>query len=321
MKKQMKMKKLHKINWILLLFVVIAGSAYAQEEKPSLSVDVHYYNQNNSLQWLMVNARVKADNKLQAVKDVMLEVYLDSVSKENLAGKGKTNEVGAAKFVFPASLKDKWLSGTKHKFLVVAQAVKGIEGTTAELEIEKARIILDTVDADGTRTVSVMVQSLEGDTWVPARDVELKIGVQRLGGQLKIGDDESYTTDSTGMIQAEFKLDSLPAIDIKGNVELVAKTEDNELFGNLSVEKTVPWGHYYQRENNFGQRSLWATRFRTPLWLLFMAYSIMAAVWGVIIYLVVQIVKIKKLGKEEGNNAERESKKAESSLPAGLLQS
>jgi len=301
------MKKLHKINRLLLLFMVIATSASAQEEKPSLSVDVHYYNQNNNLQWLMVNTRVRADNKLQAVKDVMLEVYLDSMAKENLAGQGKTNEAGAAKFVFPASLKDKWMSGTKHKFLVVAQAVKGIEGTTAELEIEKARLILDTVDAGGTRTVSAMVQSLEGDTWVPARDVELKIGVHRLGGQLKIGDDESYTTDSTGTIQAEFKLDSLPANDAKGNVVLVAKTEDNELFGNLSVEKTVPWGHYYQRENNFGQRSLWATRFRTPLWLLFMAYSIMAAVWSVIIYLVVQIFRIKKLGKENGESRKEKS--------------
>jgi hypothetical protein len=138
--------------------------------------------------------------------------------------------------------------------------------------------------------------SFENGEWVPAADVEVKIGVGRLGGQIKIGEEESYTTDSTGQITAEFKADSLPAIDKKGNISLVAKIEDNEKFGNILLEKTVPWGRYYQRESNFGERSLWATRMHTPIWLLVMAYSIITAVWGVIIYLLFVIVKIKRQG-------------------------
>ena len=121
-------------------------------------------------------------------------------------------------------------------------------------------------------------------------------GVERLGGALKIGDNESLTTDSLGMVKEEFKLDSLPAQDARGNLVLIAKVEDNDRFGNLSQEKTVPWGKYYVRENHFGERSLWAARFRTPVWLLFMAYSIIATVWTVIIYLLYQIFRIKKLG-------------------------
>ena len=78
---------------------------------------------------------------------------------------------------------------------------------------------------------------------------------------------------------------------------LVAKVEDNEQYGNLIIEKTVPWGIATRVDNSFfNQRTLWSTRFRTPWWLLFMAYSIVIAVWGTIIYLVLQIVKIKKLG-------------------------
>ena len=71
------------------------------------------------------------------------------------------------------------------------------------------------------------------------------------------------------------------------------------MFGNVRMEKSIPWGKYYSRENNFGKRSLWATRDRSPIWLMFMAYSIIALVWGVIIYLIFQIIKIKKLGKEK----------------------
>jgi len=36
-----------------------------------------------------------------------------------------------------------------------------------------------------------------------------------------------------------------------------------------------------------------------------MAYSIIGAVWGVIVYLLVQIVKLKKLGKEKVAQSQR----------------
>jgi hypothetical protein len=158
---------------------------------------------------------------------------------------------------------------------------------------------IDTLNEDGIRSVTAKVFSYNNGEWIPSQDVEVKIGVERLGGSLKVGDDETYTTDSLGEVTGEFKLDSLPASDNKGNIVLVAKVEDNDQFGNLSITKTVPWGKYYQPVNTFGQRSLWAPRFRAPLWLLFMAYSIVAGVWGVIIYLVIQIFRIKKLGQKK----------------------
>jgi len=37
--------------------------------------------------------------------------------------------------------------------------------------------------------------------------------------------------------------------------------------------------------------------FRTPIGLLFVAYSIVIGVWGTIIYIILQIAKIKKMGK------------------------
>ncbi len=139
---------------------------------------------------------------------------------------------------------------------------------------------------------------LENNEWVPAKDVDLKIGIKRLGGDLSIGDEETYTTDSLGRVAGEFKRDSLPGDD-KNNLTLIARIEDNDNFGSLSVEKTVPWGVYIKPENNFGQRTLWAARGKAPVWLMLMAYSIIASVWGVILYLILQIIKISRLGKKE----------------------
>ena len=51
--------------------------------------------------------------------------------------------------------------------------------------------------------------ALQGDEWVPAKDVEMKIGISRMGGIISVGDEETYTTDSAGTATAEFKKDKL----------------------------------------------------------------------------------------------------------------
>jgi len=101
----------------------------------------------------------------------------------------------------------------------------------------------------------------------------MKVAVKRLGGDLVVSEEETYTTDSLGMIEAEFGRDSLPG-DEKGNLILVAKIDENEELGNLAVEKTVPWGIAMKTTNDFDQRSLWATGNKAPVWLLFMAYHL-----------------------------------------------
>jgi hypothetical protein len=316
MKQLLKMKQLIKVfgfySLAALLFTPAAAqedsSAPVQEEKPELMVNVHYYSVNNSYQYVKTDVKLKADNKLQPVKDVVLQVYLDSATAENLAGKTRTDAKGEAKVSIPYSLKDKWMAADKHKFIVITEATQKSDETTTELEIAKARITIDTLNEEGLRNVQAKVEYLENGEWIVAKDVEVKMGTKRLGGVLKINEEESFTTDSTGFVTGEFKLADLPADDAKKNITLVAKTEDNELYGNLSIEKTVPWGTVFTHTSNFDKRSLWATRFKTPIWLLAMAYSIIATVWGVIIYLVFQIVKISRLGKQEESAGKRSTK-------------
>jgi len=121
--------------------------------------------------------------------------------------------------------------------------------------------------------------------------------IKRMGGDLTIGDEANYTTDSSGTVTAEFKRDSIPG-DANGNIVLIAKVEDNDNYGNLSVEKTAKWGAPLTYHSTLYERSLFATRDKAPIWLLFMAYFIIGIVWGTLIYLVFQIFKIKKLGKQ-----------------------
>jgi len=277
-----------------------AGVAQADSTKPELSVTIHYFVVNNSFQYLLAETKTKVDKKWQPLKKQSLQLYLDSNKQENLISKVMTDSEGKAKAVIPSGLKSIWDASATHKFIVVTEGTSKEEETTTESEITKAKLLIDTSNTDDTRTVNVQVMKFAGGNWEPVKDVDVKIGVKRLGGDLKIGDEETYTTDSLGQVSGEFKLDSLPG-DAKGNLTLIAKVEDNDQLGNLSIDKTVPWGAVNTSTGvtDFGHRSLWAARGKSPVWLLIMAYSIIAAVWGVIFYLVLRIVRISKLGKKE----------------------
>jgi hypothetical protein len=296
------MRHILKIKNCLLLLCFLAASDYiiaqADSTKPEISVNIHHFTVNNSFQYLLVETKTKVDKKWKPLKGQVLQLYLDSNKAENLITKVQTDSNGKAKAIIPASLKSIWDAASTHKFIAVTEGTFKEEETTTESEITNAKILIDTSNVDGARTVNVQVMKWENDNWAPAKDVDVKIGINRLGGNLKIGDEETYTTDSLGQVVGEFKRDSLPG-DKKGNLILAATVEDNDQLGSLSIEKTVPWGLYVKPVSNFGERALWAARGKAPVWLMFMAYSIVASVWGVIFYLILQIIKIGKLGKKE----------------------
>ena len=298
MKKMKKMKR-NKIIYLLLscLFMLLTNLVTAQEDSVVSKeiVKLKYYNDNNRMQYLVVENLLKTGKKTKPLINKIFELYLDSISAENFIAKVTTGNSGKAKSFIPVSLKSKWDLMPGHTFIAIRAGKE--ETKTAELTITKAKIKIDTASKDGVRSIMVQVMKYENSEWVPANEVEMKVGIQRHGGILSAGGEEIYTTDSSGTATVELKKDSLPG-DQKGNIILVAKVEDNDLFGNMLVEKTVPWGVALKTDNSFfDQRTLWTTRFRTPFWLLFMAYSIVIGVWGTIIYLVLQIMKIKKSGR------------------------
>lgn len=287
--------------FVLILFLFAFNfNVKAQDEKaePKQIVNFHYYNKNNILQYLQIESLLKTGKKSEPQARKVFQLYLDSNKAENLITKVLTDKMGRARAVIPLNLKDMWDGAAAHTFVVVAERTMPDEDEpTYEFPITKARIQLDSSTIDGVRSITASVMKLEGSEWVPASDVEMKVGIKRIDNSILSANDEpTYTTDSTGTVTVEMKKDSLPG-DVHGNMVLAASVEDNEEFGNLLIEKTVSWGVPLKVDKTFfSQRSLWATRFRTPYWLLTIAYSLAIGIWSVIIYLVFQIIKIKKLG-------------------------
>lgn len=293
----MKTNKLIAILCIVIIstFPIVAKPQEAPE-KPTLSLGLKYYNDNNTTHHLLAEAKSKIDGKFQKIPNISLSFYItDDASKENLIGTGLTNEKGEAVIMIPEKAKNAWLSSPNQNFVVVSNPTKAYESTKGELTITKAKITIDTAEG---KIINAKLIALVDTVWTPIAGIDMVVGVKRISGSiLNANETPTYSTDSSGGVTAEFKRDSLPG-DAKGNIVLVASVIDNDVYGTLTSELVVPWGKYYPHESNFDERTLFARRGHSPMWLELLAYAIVIVVWSVIIYLFFQIKKIKELGLE-----------------------
>ncbi len=286
------------LSVIAINFITVPVKAQEAEKSP-LKITLSYFTNNNELPYLTIVAKSKIDGKFQPVSGSEINLYLDKDASGKgigFIGKVTTDEKGKAATNIPPALEKIWKSSPNHTFIAITDKTKQFDETNTELSIAKARIIIDTAD---DKNVTATLCEYKENNWVPVKGVDIKLGIKRLGGDLQIGEEQSYTTDSTGKVKGEFKKIGIPGNET-GNIVLVAKVEDNDQYGNLRIEKSVPWGAKFVANKDFFQKTaLWASRFHSPIWLLFLAYSIVIVVWGTLIYLVMLIIKIKKLGKEE----------------------
>ena len=276
---------------VVLPELLLAQSA----EKNSLSLSLKYFNDNNVTHHLLVQAKSKIDGKFQKIAHIPVQFYIaNDTDKKNLLGTGITNEKGEYTVMIPPSAKAEWLKSPLQNFIVVGKATPGFDEGRAELAITKAKLKIDTAEG---KMVTAKLMAMVDTTWKAISAVDVVVGVKRLGGLLNVNETLTYSTDSSGSVSAEFKRDRIPG-DNKGNITLVTSVIDNDVYGNLSAELTVPWGAKTIYTTNFEHRSLFARRGHSPIWLEILAYGIVIIVWSIIIYLFIQINNIKKLGFE-----------------------
>jgi hypothetical protein len=272
--------------------LLTAGICLAQVEKNKLILGLGYFNDNNQIQFLKAGTKAKINNKYTPVAGIHVSFYIDSESPSHLLGKATTDDKGQAVLMIPPAAKDEWNKSPKQTFLAVSDSSDLYNGTNTSIDLTKAKIKIDTTE--DKKIIATLLEQRDS-AWVPVPKVDLKIAIKRLGGDLNVAETPTYTTDSLGIAEAEYKYLNLPG-DSAGNLILIASVEDNDVYGNLTTEKTVPWGKASKYISAYNTRSLFARRGWSPLWLEWMAYSITAGVWIILFYLFVQIRKLKKLG-------------------------
>lgn len=280
---------------MLLYLVAFQGQAQDKTEKGTISINLAYHQLDNELPRINVSAKTKVEKKFQPVEGVEINLFFNGETSQGFMGRVKTNGHGAGSVTLPIRFKDQWDSLAIFTFIGTLTQNDRFADQSTELEISKAKIELTLNEADSVRTIRAKVLALQDTGWVAQPETEIKLVVRRLMSDLKATEEETFTTDENGEVSAEFGL-NIPG-DARGNIIIGAKIDDHDTYGSLVATKTAKWGVPLAPDNSFAKRTLWATRDKTPLWLLIFPNLIIISVWGIIFYLLYQIVRIIKLGK------------------------
>ena len=125
----------------------------------------------------------------------------------------------------------------------------------------------------------------------PIGELDLYFFVQRTFSELPIGD-YFNTTNENGEVRIEFPNDLRG--DSAGNVTIIARIEEDDMFEGVEVSKTASFGIPVTIDHRANKRSLTAAGANAPISLLLLVNGIILAVWGIIIYIFTQIFRIRR---------------------------
>jgi hypothetical protein len=164
----------------------------------------------------------------------------------------------------------------------------------------KAKLTISFGVEDSTKQVKAVVTKTDANSNnEPIKGVDVHFYIKKSFGLLPLEGDFT-TTDSMGEASVDFPTD-IPG-DQFGNVTVIAKVEDNDELGNLETVKTVRWGVSVNTRQSVEPRALWASGNNAPWPLTITVTGIVVIVWGIIFYIIFQLIVIKKTGKYEIEN-------------------
>lgn len=280
---------------IVWVFPVLLLAQDSTSEKQKVFVTMKFVKENGNGK---VDFKVftKEDKKKNPVQFTIVNLYLNENSKLGMMGNITTNENGEGSVPLSKKFADLSDSLTEFNFIGSLMNDPRFTGTETELTIKSATLELSLYQEDSIRYAKAILKekNTEGQ-WIPVPEIEIGFFVKRYFSLLSVAE-YPVSTDENGEAILEFpkglKGDSL------GNLNIVVKIDANENYGTLIASAQEKWGIpliISQGE----ERLLSGSRKNAPLFLVIVSNTIIIAVWAVILYIILQLFKIKSLNKHK----------------------
>lgn len=287
--------KINKITYLLSFILVISlnltlglNELNAQTKKNRARINADYVQSIGDEHYLNIKASARIDKKTVEVAHIELSIIQELNEEEIEIGKTKTDASGLSKFV----LKD--FSSLQADSLGYYNLVVSFAGNDSfrkasrdvsfrNADIEAKWIVKDSINYIQAKLIDTKLDST-------LAEMPLSVRVERLFRPLKIGED-SYDTDENGEIEVAVE-EGIPGIDGNLNIEVVLNESDE--YGTVIAHVKAPIGTVIVDESTFDQRTMWSPRGKTPIFLLALTYSFIIIVWGIFLYLFINLVRIIK---------------------------
>lgn len=284
----------------LLTMLHIPGTMYAQtdstkteapaveEESSMISPSLEFFTVQKSNNTIDFKAGLKAKVKGTFYNLPLIKITFVQVTEAGDKELGFVITDRAGKAVFNVK-SDSLITDKEGKlnFKAVYAGNKQMDAAEEEVIIKKARLEITPVKEDSLLSVTIKLIDVGTGTEVPVPETAIGVFIHRSFNPLKIGEG---TTDEAGEASVEVP-NNLPG-DAKGNITLLAKLDENEIYGNLEASVEQKWGTVVSDKIEDQPRALWSSH--PPIWMLVTFILLMAAVWGHYVVIVYQLLRLRK---------------------------
>ena len=292
------MKDPIKFRLIILLFlgVFLGNTGFycmnAQDpKKNNVRLKVEYIKIMNEEIYFNITASSKIEKKNVDIPNIEIVVYNEYDDEEIGLGTAITNLKGEARFVVKDYNSIKSDSTNTYTVGVSFYGNDSFKKASKSISFKNADIDAKIITIDSLNYFTATLKDVTKDSLIGG--ASLSVQVERLFQPLFIGE-EFYITDENGTIIVPVE-HGIPGIDGNLNIEVVMY--DNEEYGTVIDKFIAPIGVPIVMESTFDERTMWSPRNKTPLFLLIFPNLLILGMWGLIVYLTFNLLKIYKSKK------------------------
>lgn len=276
--------------FIIVLIICFTGAlsnTTAQDIRTRLKVE--YLRKADNSKVLTAKLLLRQGRKYLPAPEMTVNYSVLKNEEELVIGDAVTDANGEAMFIISADYK---LPVNEELLTVLMVSFVGNDScrsSSSDVEVKDIdmQIELGSME-EKTVTIALTEKNVEGEV-VPVVDEFVSISIERLYSLLPIGDG---TTDENGMLEFTYE-DEIPG-DEDGDVNIVVKLEESDLYGTVEAEKQAKWGTPVDYSVDVSARALWSDQ--APLWMLIAVFIVLGGAWFNFVLALVNLFKIKKAG-------------------------
>ena len=288
------MKYLHKSYFVFLalyalLLSVNAAQLNAQDvKKNTVRLKADYVKIMDGEIYFDIRATARVDGQNIDVPHLDLTISNEFNDEEVELGTTMTNMSGRCKFTLKSLNELKADSSNIYNVSVSFKGNDNYKRASKTVSFKDASIFASVFTKDSINYVTATLKETNKDSILS--DQLLNVNVQRIFRPLRIGE-EFNSTDENGTIVVPIE-EGIPGIDGILTIEVVLR--DSEEYGTVKALINAPVGTPIVDESTFDKRTMWSPRNKTPLFLLIFPNLIIFGMWGLIVYLIWNLIKLKK---------------------------
>ena len=270
-------------------FILCFGSSLiAQNKKERVRLNADYVKVTGKEHYIDIKASARIDRQTVAVGKIDLTVAKVLDDEETEIGVTRTNGDGIARFVIEDFASIQPDSTGVYNLIVIFEGNDTFKKASRDITFRDATISTELIKKDSLNYIGARITDTALDSALTQTD--LSVQVERLFRPWKIGED-FYTSDDEGYIEVLIP-EGIPGVEGNLNLEVVLKESDD--YGTVKTVLEAPVGNVIADESTFDQRTMWSPRGKTPIVLLWITFSFIIVVWGIFIYLFMNLFRIVK---------------------------